>query len=463
MSLVNKTINGYDIIKLLGQGAFGDVYIGEKYNIKYVLKFIKITQGLDKNNNYKNNVLSIITEIYALKKISENNIHCSSSTNNSSLCLIETFINFDSKPPSFCIVSNYLENANELSKVINKRNDYILNLDDIIFIMSKLISQLAQLHKYNIVHCDIKPENIIVQTSTGYHDLKEINNVLFIDYGVSCLENCLPSGTISYAAPELLPIIGTSDKDRLKHLRDELYLNKLSSKNKGYKIYNDKYKIPFSKEDYKKTDVYSLGVTFYKLLNDKYPYPYKNDYKIPKSKHSNRNSKINDSNDDSDDDSDDDYIKSETDYYDYPQDVIRDFSNQIPILNYYHSHNRLIPSKFNLSDNPDINTFLNKIVDSMLILNPGKRPTISQIKNTFDSFKKEFYSNYALDTRHDLLSPSVNNLLNLDTSAEKLFNLNKFRLNSPSKSSILYLNEPPISKKRNSSIDVSESIDNLFS
>lgn len=68
MSLLNKNINGYDITKSLGQGAFGEVYIGEKNNIKYVLKFIKIAQGLDKNNKYKNNVLSIISEIYALKK-----------------------------------------------------------------------------------------------------------------------------------------------------------------------------------------------------------------------------------------------------------------------------------------------------------------------------------------------------------------------------------------------------------
>lgn len=455
VSLLNKIINGYNVIKSLGQGAFGEVYIGEKKDIKYVLKFIKITQGLDKNNNYKNNVLSIITEIYALKKISENNNQCTSSTNNSTLCLIETFINFDSSPATFCIVTNYLENANELSKVIMKRNDYILNLDDIIFIMSKLISQLTQLHKYNIVHCDIKPENIIVQTTTE-DKLKKIDNVIFIDYGVSCLENCLPSGTIPYAAPEILPIIGRTDKEALKNLKDELYLNKISSKNKNYKIYNDKYKIPFSKEDYKKTDVYSLGVTFYKLLNNKYPYPYRNDYKKPTTiKSNNVSNNVSNGSDDSDG-SDDSEIK-DSEYYEYPEDVIRDFLNQIPILKYYHSHEHLIPSNFNLSENSDINTFLNKIVDSMLTLNPVKRPTISQIKNTFDSFKKEFYSNYGLNIRDDLLSPSVDNILGSSS-----FNLNTFKLNSPNKSSILNLNEPPIPKKRNSSIDIYESINNLF-
>jgi len=450
MSLVNKNINGYDITKLLGQGAFGEVYIGEKKSIKYVLKFIKITQGLDKNNQYKNNVLSIISEIYALKKITENNEKCTLSINNSSLCLIETFINFDSKPPTFCIVTNYLENAIELSKVIYNSYNYVLKVDDIIFIMSKLISQLTQLHHYNIVHSDIKPENIIVQTTNeNEQGLKEINNVLFIDYGVSCLENCLPSGTLPYAAPEILPIIGTSDKDRLKELKNELHYNKLSPKNKNYKIYNDKYKIPFSKEDYKKTDVYSLGVAFYKLLNDRYPYPFKSDYKKPKS--SRKSSNVSDESNGSDD-SDEFDSQSKTEYYDYPEDVIRDFQNQMPLLNYYHKHKSLIPSDFSLSENDDINVFLNKIVDNMLTLNPLKRPTISQIKTTFDSFKKEI----SLE-RKDVLTPRVNNLLNLNTSSEKLFSLNTFRLNSPSSGSLLKLNDPPIPKKRNSSVNLSES------
>jgi len=443
MSLLNKNINGYDITKSLGQGAFGEVYIGEKNNVKYVLKFIKIAQGLDKNNKYKNNILSIITEIYALKKISENNEKCSLSINNSTLCLIETFINFDSNPPTFCIVTNYLENAVELSKVIYKRNDYILKLDDIIFIMSKLISQLAQLHHYNIVHSDIKPENIIVQT-TKLGDLKEIHNVLFIDYGVSCLEICLPNGTIPYAAPEILPIIG-NNKERLKNLKDELHDNKSSSVSKNYKIYNDKYKIPFSKEDYKKTDVYSLGVTFYKLLNDnKYPYPFKNDYKKTKSLNQSKNS------DDSDDSDNSDYLETETEYYDHPKDVITDFQTQIPLLNYYHTHKGLMPSKFDLSENDDVNIFLNRIIDSMLTLNPVKRPTISQIKNTFDSFKKEFRDNYSYET-------SINNLLSIDTSAEKFFNLNTLKLKSPSTNSLLNLNTLPNKKKRHSSVNLSES------
>jgi serine/threonine protein kinase len=460
MSLVSKNINGYDITKSLGAGAFGEVYIGEKKGLKYVLKFIKIAQGLDKNNQYKNNVLSIITEIYALKKITENNEKCGLTKNNSSLCLIETFINFDSKPPTFCIVTNYLENAIELSKVIYKRTDYVLKLDDIIFIMSKLISQLTQLHHYNIVHSDIKPENIIVQTNNIDDKLKEIHNVLFIDYGISCLENCLPGGTLSYAAPEILPIIGNGSKERLQNLRKELHDNKLSSNNKSYKIYNDKYKIPFSKEDYKKTDVYSLGVTFYKLLNNRYPYPFQSDYKKPKSLRNSRKNSKQSNNSNESDESDESYSQSETEYYEYPEDVIRDFQNQIPLLNYYHKHNSLIPSNFSLSENNDVNMFLNKIVDSMLTLNPLKRPTISQIKTSFDAFKKEFRSNY--ETREDLYTPNANSLLSLDTSPEKLFSLNKFRLNSPSTSSLLKLNEPPVPKKRNSSINLSESMEHLF-
>lgn len=441
MELINKTINNYKITKLLGQGAFGQVYIGEKNNVRYVLKFIKISQGLNKNNEYRNNVLSIITEIYALKKISENNTQCGSHTNNSSLCLIETFINFDSTPSSFCIVTNYLDNAVELSKVMYKREDYVLKIDDFIFVMSKLISQLSKLHTYNIVHCDIKPENVIVQTNNKH--LGEIDNVLFIDYGVSCLENCLPSGTIPYAAPELLPIIGNIDKKRLTTLKDELNTGKISSKNKIYKTYNDKYKIPFSKDDYKKTDVYSLGVTFYKLLNNKFPYPFKNDYK----KESNILRKLDKSDDSNNSSNSSNYEVTATEYYDYPDDVVNGFQTQIPLLQYYQSHDTLIPSSFNLSSNSDINTFLNKIIDSMLILNPSKRPTIFQIKKTFDSFKKDIYGNNL---------NSSDNLLGVNT--ENLFNLSTFKEKSPDKSSFLNLDKLFLIKKRNSSVDISNNL-----
>jgi serine/threonine protein kinase len=159
----------YEIIKFLGKGAYGTTYIVEKNNIKYVMKKISLT---------KSKIADILLEVQALKKISKYN-NCSNKQNMSSLCLVDDFVDYQSN--EYVIVTNYLDNAITLSSLLNryKESNRKMNLEDIVFIMSRLISQLEKLHNYGIVHNDIKPDNIIIQ----YVDNK-ITNVLFIDFGV---------------------------------------------------------------------------------------------------------------------------------------------------------------------------------------------------------------------------------------------------------------------------------------
>lgn len=372
-------INGYEINNILGRGSFGQVYIGIKNNETFVLKFIKIEQ---KDN--QSNILSIVTEIAALNKITDYNKQCKNASNNSSLCLIDTFINF--KNNSFCIVTNFLSNSKELRSILNNRKKYNLDIENIMFIFYRLISQLNQLHMHNIVHSDIKPENIIVQTVS-----KNIENILFIDYGVSCVDNCYPNGTIAYMAPELLPIVNLN-KNRLQELNDEISKNEISKSNKIFNDFNEIYKIPFTKDEYKKTDVFSLGVTLYELINCKYPYPYKLDYIIKKIDKELDQDKDDDKDDDQDEDDDQDYYKE------YPKDVIRNIE-LYPLSNYYKQHKSLNKSTYNNDEHKDASLFLNNIVDMMLILDPKKRPSIHEIKELYDEYKSKIYD---LTYRHNL-------------------------------------------------------------
>lgn len=208
----------YSKIKLLGNGTFGEAWIVEnnetgKMSVMKLINAAKVK--LDK----------IHLEINALKKISGD--HCGSS----SYCFEEWFINYNNNNTTdYAIVTNFLENAKELSKFM-----YNLDLPNILFVMQRLLEQLKLFHNIGLTHNDIKPENVIIQLNNDI-----IKNCLFIDFGLGCLDdNCKYSGTIMYMAPEVLRNMGkVTTLDNLK-----------------------------------RSDIFSLGIIFYRLLNGKFPYP----------------------------------------------------------------------------------------------------------------------------------------------------------------------------------------------
>ena len=115
-----------------------------------------------------------------------------------------------------------------------------------------MILDLYNLHISKIIHLDIKPENIIIKLKSDFslemldnisqielNNIKIIEEVIFIDFGLSCYKICEPGGTLLYMAPEMLKLLG-----------------------KDVKLSFD-----FSQ----KCDIYSLGIVFYYILNMKLP------------------------------------------------------------------------------------------------------------------------------------------------------------------------------------------------
>lgn len=324
-------MNCYNKVKLLGRGAFGEAWIVENNNKKYVMKILR-TDQVKIENFHK--------EIETLKKISNN---CGDNLNSSSFCLIETFISYPIKDtvPSYIIITNYLENAKELTNFM-----YTLDLQNILFIMQRLLEQLHTFHNNNITHSDIKPQNIIIQIN----DNNVITNVLFIDFGLACTQKmCKYSGTIAYMAPESLKNVS---KDT-------------------------------TQENLKKTDIWSLGIVFYRLLNKKFPYPSYEDYiynKNMRSSSSSENSSENSEND-SENDSKNMRSSSENSVDQVSNNIIK--GDQLYRLYEYYTKNT-IKSNFNTSDNNNnVSSKLNFIVESMLIQDPDKRITINEIISVF--------------------------------------------------------------------------------
>jgi predicted ATPase/signal transduction histidine kinase/tRNA A-37 threonylcarbamoyl transferase component Bud32 len=112
-----------------------------------------------------------------------------------------------------------------------------LTLQEFLLTAIKITRALGQIHQHNIIHKDINPSNIIINSTTGV--------VQIIDFGISTVlsrenptlknPNVL-EGTLSYISPE--------QTGRMNRLIDY------------------------------RTDFYSLGVTFYELLTGQVPWDY---------------------------------------------------------------------------------------------------------------------------------------------------------------------------------------------
>ncbi len=112
--------------------------------------------------------------------------------------------NFGKYNNQYAIIMEYV-NGNNLKKILYKRDK--LPLDILVRILYEAGQGLAHIHNNNIVHKDVKPDNILVSA--------DINTVKMTDFGIAKLpkklwqKDIFPKGgtitkygTISYVAPE---------------------------------------------------------------------------------------------------------------------------------------------------------------------------------------------------------------------------------------------------------------------
>ena len=165
--------------KLLGSGSFSKVYrVYDKHNKKYFAQKIIDTYKI---SNYENEVNILI------------NIKQKESNNITKIC--ESFL-YDTK---FYIMFKLYDIT--LKEYIKTNKSSVNKTFSIIHDITKA---LTHLNKNKIVHCDIKPDNIVFKNS--FH-----NTIILIDFGISVLmdKNNLYKGnnyiqTLYYRAPEII-------------------------------------------------------------------------------------------------------------------------------------------------------------------------------------------------------------------------------------------------------------------
>ena len=177
----------YKIVDKLGSGSFGKVFLAEN---KYTKEKVAMKE-IKKSNKDLLSDGEIKDEIDILKSLDHPDI----------VRIIESFNTKD----SYVLVTEYCEGGELYDQVRNQ-----LSETQIAVIFKQLLSGLAYLHSHNIVHRDLKLENILIQEiekskTTG----EDLFNIKIIDFGTARIfdNNKKPKsivGSSYYIAPEVL-------------------------------------------------------------------------------------------------------------------------------------------------------------------------------------------------------------------------------------------------------------------
>ena len=255
----NREPKGYKKIRLLGKGGCGMVWLcinskGNEFAVKQISKKIKNKDSFDKIN--KNNKEINHSSQMAKREIEIINylqLNCKSDL------MIYLYESIEDNNDIWII---FEKGGHSLSDLTFKLKGEFLGTERIYSIkkghfLMKLTSDISQLKlfiktmlkfiynisKYNIVHGDIKPDNILIEYNNEDYSIKQIK---VIDFGSSFLlnnPNNFSSNTPEYISPEITELLENSNntKDIILFLKN---------------LINYPYCI----------DIWSLGVTILEII-----------------------------------------------------------------------------------------------------------------------------------------------------------------------------------------------------
>ncbi|MCH7990355.1 MAG: serine/threonine protein kinase [Planctomycetes bacterium] len=166
------SIPGYEILRCLGEGAYGSVWLAREQNTgrQVAIKFYTHRRGLDWS------LLKREVEKLAVLYTSRHIVR-----------LLE--VGWDSDPPFY--VMEYLENGSLMSSLA----DGPLAAHEAVRIVKSVLKALIHAHGSGILHCDLKPANVLLDANLEPR---------ICDFGQSRLtdEQQPALGTLFYMAPE---------------------------------------------------------------------------------------------------------------------------------------------------------------------------------------------------------------------------------------------------------------------
>jgi serine/threonine protein kinase len=171
-----QRLGNYWMIEFLGRGGFADVYLGEHISL-HTLAAIKVLNDRPTREKQER----FWTEAYITAKLPHRHI-------------VQVF-DFDEESSPPFLVMHYAPHGTLEARHRGER----LPLDTIVYYVKQIAEALDYAHRRGVIHCDVKPNNILLDA----HD-----TVLLSDFGVAVTTGRyapIPrifGGTATYMAPE---------------------------------------------------------------------------------------------------------------------------------------------------------------------------------------------------------------------------------------------------------------------
>ncbi|MDF5709772.1 MAG: serine/threonine-protein kinase [Nostoc sp. S4] len=193
--IIGKLLQGrYQIVQSLGAGVFGQTYIALDVdypdNAKCVVKQIKASSF---ESSYLDTLrLLFLTETQTLKLLGSHE-------------QIPEFIACFEENKRFYLVQEYIEgHALTAELPINEEWGSVWNEKEVVEFLLDVLSILEFVHSQGVIHCDIKPENLIRRAGDRKLVLIDFGSIQSIDFGIGAELpiHRIPVTSLGYIPPE---------------------------------------------------------------------------------------------------------------------------------------------------------------------------------------------------------------------------------------------------------------------
>ena len=193
--MIGKVLQGrYQIVQTLGAGVFGQTYIAvdidHPENPKCVVKQLKVTGS---QPSYLDTLrLRFLTETETLKQLGHHN-------------QIPELLGCFEENERFYLVQEFIEgHALTAELPMGREWGSVWSESEVIQFLNDVLEILEFVHSQGVIHCDVKPENLIRRACDGKLVLIDFGSIQPVDFGVDAAMPIyrLPVTSLGYIPPE---------------------------------------------------------------------------------------------------------------------------------------------------------------------------------------------------------------------------------------------------------------------